>query len=364
MLNVAQNRLDTYLRTRKVIKPNDLGKDVAALLLRKRSALILQNEQEVAQNFGTQLLLMNAQKEGWLGADARKVWVTAIDERVCPVCRPMDSVAVPINDPFTIRGHHGVLSHDVRLWVPPAHPGCRCRIVPERVIEHGIITRTARFSSNSAGRARLKSELADLITTAQPSWMDSDVGKLWTPDLHPRGKAGKFVLAGLAAGVVANEARQVYQTHQQTKYGYAMTSGIIPRKRFRSIKGVSNAPVGTKLTSATLPEGTYLVSMAALAGVRSKTSISPSENPAALRQSMARNGFTHPVHLRAYADGAELWDGNHRLNLAEELEMDAVPVKVIHIAGDKPKAKTVLDALNRWEQHRYRAKIVARYAAS
>ena len=172
VFQVANNRLGTYFSTRKPMTPLDFGADVGQLLLSRRAKLIYHNESVVAQNFGTQLLLMNAVAKGYLPKDTRKVWVTAPDERVCPVCAPMDSVAVKLDEPFHIRAHTSVLNHDVMLWVPPAHPGCRCRIVPESAIEHGIITRTARWKRDEHGRAKLRSELADLVHNAAPSWMD------------------------------------------------------------------------------------------------------------------------------------------------------------------------------------------------
>lgn len=364
VVQVAQNRLKTVLSTRRPMTPRDLGADVGKLLLSRRARNVYANENEVARNFGTQLLLMNAVARGYLPADSRKVWVTAVDERVCPVCAPMDSVAVQIDEPFQLRAHKGVLGHDQRLWVPPAHPKCRCRIVPERVIEHGVITRTARFSRNEQGRARLVSQLSDLVNEARPSWVDSDdIQKSFIEVLHPRSPVGRFIAAGAVGALAAREVAHVYATHQQTRYGYAMTSGIIPRRRFRTVKGISDAPLGTSISNKTHPEGTYLISMASLAPLRSRTSISPSENPAVLRQSMQRNGFTHPVHLRAYDDGAQLWDGNHRLNLAEELQLTAVPVKVVHVAGSHRPSVTLFSALNRIQQHRYRARIVSRYQA-
>jgi hypothetical protein len=182
---VALNRLNAMATSRRAISSRDVAADVGKLLLSRRTKRIMEQEQQVAINFGTQILLMNAVAKGYLPADAQKVWVTAVDERVCPVCAPMDSVAVKIDEPFLVRGHRGVLHHDAKLWVPPAHVHCRCRIVPRAAVESGIITRTARFSRANPteaewpipakfdqSRARLRSSMGDIVAQGEtPPWM-------------------------------------------------------------------------------------------------------------------------------------------------------------------------------------------------
>lgn len=171
---IALARLKANVKARRMISATDVGRDLAKVAVANRARHILETENEVAANFGTQLLLMHAVQKGYLPADTKKVWVTAVDERVCPVCAPMDSVAVDLDAPFELHPYTGILNHGVRIWVPPAHPNCRCRIVTDKTIEHGIITRTARFSADENRRARLRSRLADLMTDAGPSWSEAD----------------------------------------------------------------------------------------------------------------------------------------------------------------------------------------------
>lgn len=55
---------------------------------------------------------------GILSRDQLKIWVTARDEKVCPVCGPNHGLTLPISSAWP--------------WGdPPAHPRCRCRV--ERV---------------------------------------------------------------------------------------------------------------------------------------------------------------------------------------------------------------------------------------
>jgi SPP1 gp7 family putative phage head morphogenesis protein len=55
-----------------------------------------------------------------------KEWVTANDELVCPICRPLDGEVVAIDADFS-GGHHS----------PPAHPRCRCGVNPVPILDMG-----------------------------------------------------------------------------------------------------------------------------------------------------------------------------------------------------------------------------------
>ena len=86
-----------------------------------------------------------------LSDKAQKMWVTAKDERVCPVCGPLHGKKVGINERF--------MTKEGAFYTPGLHPNCRCVI---RLIEN-------RFAKNLAGTA-----LADFN------------------EEHPRGYAGRF----------------------------------------------------------------------------------------------------------------------------------------------------------------------------
>ncbi|MFJ6540502.1 phage minor head protein [Streptomyces sp. NPDC091385] len=51
----------------------------------------------------------------------QKSWLTAVDERVCPICLTNEAAgAIPLSQPFP-SGHR----------LPPGHPSCRCALLPE-----------------------------------------------------------------------------------------------------------------------------------------------------------------------------------------------------------------------------------------
>lgn len=135
--------------------------DLTTQLLSGRAKIIGDVQSFTALNFGRQLTYMEAQDSGLLPRSARKVWVTAIDERVCPVCRPMDGRSVGLTDFFELHTKAG----KTRLLVPPVHPNCRCTIVPQERYESGLITATARFLDKGPPehKGKLRQEIEDLV---------------------------------------------------------------------------------------------------------------------------------------------------------------------------------------------------------
>ena len=59
-----------------------------------------------------------------------KTWRTAEDEKVCPVCRPLNGVTLPLNQTFASLPESGTYAGIYTLLnAPPAHPGtCRCKL--------------------------------------------------------------------------------------------------------------------------------------------------------------------------------------------------------------------------------------------
>jgi len=71
-----------------------------------------------ALNEGQREAWREAKAEGLLSDEAVVEWITTPDERLCPVCAPLDGVKVPFGEKFaTANGE---------LPGPPAHPNCRC----------------------------------------------------------------------------------------------------------------------------------------------------------------------------------------------------------------------------------------------
>ena len=82
-----------------------------------RALAIARTETILASNWATS----EVYKES--GVVQNKIWLTAFDERTCPVCGGLDGETKALNAEF--RTDNGMVD------APPAHPNCRCTIIPE-----------------------------------------------------------------------------------------------------------------------------------------------------------------------------------------------------------------------------------------
>jgi len=112
-----------------------LAATYAARQHRYRAMSIARTELATAYNQGAYGATIAAQEQGFLG-DVVKRWLTAADERVCPICAPLDETVVNLNSVF----RNG-------SFLPPAHPQCRCAVAFEEItpnlqlsIADGIVT--------------------------------------------------------------------------------------------------------------------------------------------------------------------------------------------------------------------------------
>lgn len=90
---------------------------------RNRAYDVARTELATAYNTGAHEGTKQAQALGLLG-DTKKVWSTADDERVCPICGRLDGAEVGMEDEFP-----GISSSWSTRLHPPAHPGCRCCVM-------------------------------------------------------------------------------------------------------------------------------------------------------------------------------------------------------------------------------------------
>jgi len=114
---------DMKKEVRRVIKDgilNGKGVDKIAKDLRKvlkvrkwRINTIARTETMRASNYGR---VRTWEKSGVV---KYKEWLTAYDDRTCAICDSLDGERVPLDQEFSIG-----------VYMPPAHPNCRCTAVP------------------------------------------------------------------------------------------------------------------------------------------------------------------------------------------------------------------------------------------
>jgi hypothetical protein len=93
---------------------------------RKMSRQEEHNIDEQAKQFAWMWL----QDKGRLSEKAQKIWITAHDERVCPVCGHLHGQKVGVNEQFRTK--------EGSFWTPGLHPNCRCVV---RLIENRFAKR-------------------------------------------------------------------------------------------------------------------------------------------------------------------------------------------------------------------------------
>jgi SPP1 gp7 family putative phage head morphogenesis protein len=64
------------------------------------------------------------------GIVTEKRWITASDDRVCPVCGPLHNKVVSIDLGWSRDGQGQIIASPEGLLAPPAHVRCRCWLLP------------------------------------------------------------------------------------------------------------------------------------------------------------------------------------------------------------------------------------------
>ena len=91
----------------------------------ERIGKLSEQEQHNIDEQAKQYAWMWMQDKGQLTERAQKIWITAKDEKVCPVCGPLHGQKVLVSEQFKTK--------EGDFWSPGVHPNCRCVV---RLIEN------------------------------------------------------------------------------------------------------------------------------------------------------------------------------------------------------------------------------------
>jgi hypothetical protein len=148
----------------------DRADSIVARALADRARNIGQTEAYAVKNAAKSIVWLYMQQEGQLPKDATKMWVTAKDERTCPVCAPLHMVQVPLDAKFsTAQGE---------VWAPSLHPRCRCNIVLRGAVQ---VFDSGEYLEEMAPRE---------LELAKSVW--GVVSKARAGDPYDRDRSGKF----------------------------------------------------------------------------------------------------------------------------------------------------------------------------
>jgi len=101
-----------------VVRAEKLGDKYRDRLWKQRAERIARTEIAEAANQGRYVSWMQADDLGLLPEGTTKKWITALDERTCPTCAPLNGKIVAWDQDFPIGKK-----------MPTAHPNCRCTAV-------------------------------------------------------------------------------------------------------------------------------------------------------------------------------------------------------------------------------------------
>lgn len=85
-----------------------------------RAEMVARTETMRAANEGQMQLWDQATEAGLLTGDEQKEWIVTPDDRLCPICEPLDGEKAGLDETFKVDGEE--------IDGPPAHPRCRCTI--------------------------------------------------------------------------------------------------------------------------------------------------------------------------------------------------------------------------------------------
>lgn len=90
---------------------------------RDRAETIGRTESMKAANQGLLIAWQTGIEDGSIDEGAKKTWLVTPDDRLCPICEPLQDVSVDLDGSFDVDGED--------LDGPPAHPNCRCIVTLE-----------------------------------------------------------------------------------------------------------------------------------------------------------------------------------------------------------------------------------------
>lgn len=170
-----------YLKQHPKAKPETLARRAkeasaryAARQHRYRAQSIARTELAYGYNAGAYGATKDAQAQGYIG-ECKKKWLTAYDERVCPICAAMDEETVDMDAPFS----NGKL-------LPPGHPQCRCAVAYEETDNANLQPQAPSGTMNAQSQTQtVQQPAAAQPQTQQPPLVQTTPADPNAPQIPP-----------------------------------------------------------------------------------------------------------------------------------------------------------------------------------
>lgn len=108
-------------------RARDLSIRYGARQHRYRAFMISRTELAFGYNKGMYEGVKQAQRDGYVG-ETKKIWCTALDERVCSSCGVLEGKEIAMDDEFNYYTKLQYTNPGIRR-TPPSHPNCRCTVM-------------------------------------------------------------------------------------------------------------------------------------------------------------------------------------------------------------------------------------------
>ncbi len=243
--------------TSQVVINRELVK-YSARKVRERSRMIARTETMKVLNRGQRSALQQAKAQGHLPASSLRIWILADDDKLCPICEPLEDETVPLDSDF-------------ELGDPPLHPNCRCtfgftqkpkaqrRMVASSGANRKVALKTSaqQVSNQIGGKSITEFKDLDELSTTLAKELKADVSRYEFHSLNAELKQFK------AAASFEPSSRTIFMDARQSKaIQAAIDSGKLSAKEIRGLQNLVHETHHAASTVArTILEDTHFMSL-------------------------------------------------------------------------------------------------------
>lgn len=257
-----------------------------------------------------QFAWMWLQDKGSLTERAQKMWITAHDERVCPICGPLHGQKVLVGEQFVTK--------EGSFWTPGLHPNCRCVV---RLIENlHTITKAdvwdarehPRGGAINPGRFRrvLEKEKIPLApiwaTLDQP--VETEVEEPVETPVEPLGSSVKGMLGSSVSRMTVGRAAPLGSGTEPTALGSSVPKLGVSAVHTPLGSSAKVVPLGGGVEPVPIGQGLVLP----------KLGVSPALARPKAKPDLAPYAKTRPLH----ADGRPFWTVIHESDYDSDMTLN------------------------------------------